>query len=112
MFERFTDGARRVVVLAQEESRGLDHHLIGTEHLLLGLLHEQGGGQADAERERGDGAEGDAHLQRSNAGEQPLQSMPSTGGSVFDHDVGLSNEARWDCAEPLDTGALFGALPA
>jgi len=41
MFERFTDGARRVVVLAQEESRGLDHHLIGTEHLLLGLLHEQ-----------------------------------------------------------------------
>lgn len=40
MFERFTDEARRVVVLAQEEARGLDHALIGTEHLLLGLVHE------------------------------------------------------------------------
>jgi ATP-dependent Clp protease ATP-binding subunit ClpC len=39
MFERFTDRARRVVVLAQEEARGLDHNFIGTEHLLLGLLH-------------------------------------------------------------------------
>ncbi|HEY7071235.1 MAG TPA: Clp protease N-terminal domain-containing protein [Acidimicrobiales bacterium] len=38
MFERFTDRARRVVVLAQEESRRLDHDYIGTEHLLLGLL--------------------------------------------------------------------------
>jgi ATP-dependent Clp protease ATP-binding subunit ClpC len=40
MFERFTDRARRVVVLAQEESRLLNHNYIGTEHLLLGLLHE------------------------------------------------------------------------
>lgn len=40
MFERFTDRARRVVVLAQEESRMLNHHHIGTEHLLLGLLHD------------------------------------------------------------------------
>jgi ATP-dependent Clp protease ATP-binding subunit ClpC len=40
VFERFTDQARRVVVLAQEESRLLDHHHIGTEHLLLGLLSE------------------------------------------------------------------------
>ena len=43
MFERFTDRARRVVVLAQEEARNLDHNYIGTEHLLLGLLHEGGG---------------------------------------------------------------------
>lgn len=42
MFERFTDEARRVVVLAQEEARGLDHAQIGTEHLLLGLVHEEG----------------------------------------------------------------------
>ncbi|MGI8416146.1 MAG: Clp protease N-terminal domain-containing protein, partial [Nakamurella sp.] len=42
MFERFTDGARRVVVLAQEESRLLNHPFIGTEHLLLGLLREDG----------------------------------------------------------------------
>ena len=40
MFERFTDRARRVVVLAQEEARLLNHHYIGTEHELLGLIHE------------------------------------------------------------------------
>ncbi|MFF5075834.1 ATP-dependent Clp protease ATP-binding subunit [Actinoplanes sp. NPDC000266] len=40
MFEQFTDRARRVVVLAQEEARALDHDYIGTEHLLLGLVHE------------------------------------------------------------------------
>jgi Clp amino terminal domain, pathogenicity island component len=40
MFERFTDRARRVVVLAQEEARRLDHDYIGTEHLLLGLVRE------------------------------------------------------------------------
>jgi ATP-dependent Clp protease ATP-binding subunit ClpC len=40
MFERFTDRARRVVVLAQEEARTLNHNYIGTEHILLGLLHE------------------------------------------------------------------------
>ena len=40
MFERFTDRARRVVVLAQEEARMLNHHYIGTEHVLLGLIHE------------------------------------------------------------------------
>src|SRR5918993_439732 len=40
MFERFTARARRVVVLAQEEARGLNHNYIGTEHILLGLIHE------------------------------------------------------------------------
>ncbi|SNY64054.1 ATP-dependent Clp protease ATP-binding subunit [Paractinoplanes atraurantiacus] len=44
MFERFTDRARRVVVLAQEEARALDHDYIGTEHLLLGLIHEGSSG--------------------------------------------------------------------
>ena len=43
MFERFTDRARRVVVLAQEEARMLGHNYIGTEHILLGLLHESEG---------------------------------------------------------------------
>jgi ATP-dependent Clp protease ATP-binding subunit ClpA len=43
MFERFTQGSRRVVVLAQEEARMLDHNHIGTEHLLLGLIHEESG---------------------------------------------------------------------
>ncbi len=40
MFERFTDRARRVVVMAQEEARMLYHNYIGTEHILLGLIHE------------------------------------------------------------------------
>ena len=48
MFERFTDRARRVVVLAQEEARMLDHSHIGTEHLLLGLIREGGGVAAKA----------------------------------------------------------------
>jgi ATP-dependent Clp protease ATP-binding subunit ClpC len=48
MFERFTDRARRVVVLAQEEARMLDHGYIGTEHLLLGLIHEGEGVAAKA----------------------------------------------------------------
>jgi ATP-dependent Clp protease ATP-binding subunit ClpC len=43
MFERFTDRARRVVVTAQEEARMLGHNHIGSEHLLLGLLHEEAG---------------------------------------------------------------------
>ena len=48
MFERFTDRARRVVVLAQEEARMLDHNWIGTEHILLGLVHEGEGVAAKA----------------------------------------------------------------
>src|SRR5215207_5475085 len=53
MFERFTDRARRVVVLAQEEARLLNHNYIGTEHLLLGLIHEQEGVAARALTELG-----------------------------------------------------------
>jgi len=48
MFERFTSESRRVVVLAQEEARNLNHNYIGTEHLLLGLLHEGKGAAAKA----------------------------------------------------------------
>ena len=48
MFERFTEPSRRVVVLAQEEARMLDHNYIGTEHLLLGLIHEGEGVAARA----------------------------------------------------------------
>lgn len=52
MFERFTDRARRVLVLAQEEARLLNHSFIGTEHILLGLIHE-GDGVAAKALERG-----------------------------------------------------------
>src|SRR5690242_13245092 len=48
MFERFTDRARRVVVLAQEEARMFNHNYIGTEHILLGLIHEGDGVAAKA----------------------------------------------------------------
>ncbi len=48
MFERFTDRARRSIVLAQEEARRLQHNYIGTEHVLLGLLGEQSGVAAKA----------------------------------------------------------------
>jgi ATP-dependent Clp protease ATP-binding subunit ClpC len=48
MFERFTDRARRVVVQAQQEARNLDHNYIGTEHILLGLVHEGNGVAAKA----------------------------------------------------------------
>jgi ATP-dependent Clp protease ATP-binding subunit ClpC len=48
MFERFTDRARRVVVLAQDEARMLHHNYVGTEHILLGLIHEGNGVAAKA----------------------------------------------------------------
>jgi len=48
MFERFTDKARRAIVLAQEEARLLDHNYIGTEHILLGLIRESDGLAAKA----------------------------------------------------------------
>ncbi|WP_018024851.1 ATP-dependent Clp protease ATP-binding subunit [Corynebacterium ulceribovis] len=48
MFERFTDRARRVIVLAQDEARSLNHNYIGTEHILLGLIHEGEGVAAKA----------------------------------------------------------------
>ena len=57
MFERFTDRARRVVVLAQEEARLLNHNYIGTEHLLLGLIHEGEGVGAKALESLGIGLE-------------------------------------------------------
>lgn len=53
MFERFTVEARRAVVLASEEARGLGHNWIGTEHLLLGLLREGQGVGAQVLVERG-----------------------------------------------------------
>jgi len=62
MFERFTDRSRRVVVLAQEEARLLDHEYVGTEHILLGLIREDGGVAAQALESLGITAEA-AHQQ-------------------------------------------------
>jgi len=53
VFERFTDRARRVVVLAQEEARLLNHNYIGTEHILLGLFRDEQGLAARIMRDAG-----------------------------------------------------------
>ena len=53
MFERFTERARQVVVLAQDEARHLKHDYIGTEHILLGLLREEEGVAARVLRQLG-----------------------------------------------------------
>ena len=53
MFERFTDHARHVVVLAQDEAKMLNHNYIGTEHILLGLIHEGEGVAAKALEQMG-----------------------------------------------------------
>ncbi|MEU8403715.1 Clp protease N-terminal domain-containing protein, partial [Nonomuraea sp. NPDC048892] len=58
MFEKFTDQARRSVVLAQEEARTLNHNFIGTEHILLGLIHEGKGVAAKALESLGVSLEG------------------------------------------------------
>jgi ATP-dependent Clp protease ATP-binding subunit ClpA len=65
VFERFTEAARQVVVLAQEEARGLKHNYIGTDHILLGLLRAEDGTAARALESLGVGLEGvRAHIRR------------------------------------------------
>ena len=71
MFERFTDRARRAVVLAQEEARRLNHNYIGTEHILLGLLREGEGVAAAVLESIGIGME---------AGQQQVEAMIGHGG--------------------------------
>ena len=75
MFERFTDRARRVVVLAQEEARMLNHNYIGTEHILLGLIHEGEGVAAKALESLGISLEGVRHQVEEIIGQG--QSAPS-----------------------------------
>jgi hypothetical protein len=68
MFEMFTDRARRVVVLAQEEARRLNHNYIGTEHLLLGLTHQDEGVAAQALESLGVGRDALRHQVEQAAG--------------------------------------------
>ncbi|MCL4433218.1 MAG: ATP-dependent Clp protease ATP-binding subunit [Actinobacteria bacterium] len=81
MFERFTDRARRVLVLAQEEARLLNHSFIGTEHILLGLIHEGEGIAAQALNEMGitlEGARGKVEEMIGLSGGAPTGSPPFT----------------------------------
>jgi ATP-dependent Clp protease ATP-binding subunit ClpA len=71
MFERFSDRARRVMVLAQEEARMLDHDYIGTEHILLGLIREGDGVAAHVLRDSG--------VDLNRAREQVIEMLPSQG---------------------------------
>ena len=84
-FERFTDRARRVIVLAQEEARQLNHNYVGTEHILLGLIREGHGVAVQVLVRRGI----DIDLDRVR--QQVIQGLhgrpgdvPPTGGSAFD----------------------------
>ncbi len=74
MFERFTDKARRVVVLAQDEARRLGHTYIGTEHILLGLLREDDGSAARALESLGIGLQAARDRVEAEAGRGPGQS--------------------------------------
>lgn len=74
MFERFTDKARRVVVLAQEEARQLGHTSIGTEHILLGLLREDDGSAAQVLDSLGIGLAAARDRVEADAGRGPGQS--------------------------------------
>ena len=80
-FERFTDAARRTVVLAQEEASQFNHPYIGTEHLLLGLLREQHGIAATALADLGislDGARRQVAETRGRGAQSPGPHLPFT----------------------------------
>ena len=81
MFERFTEPSRRVVVLAQEEARMLDHNYIGTEHLLLGLIREGDGIAAQAIESAGltlDPARAEVEAMIGRGGSAPSGHIPFT----------------------------------
>jgi ATP-dependent Clp protease ATP-binding subunit ClpC len=81
MFEKFSDRARRVVVLSQEEARLLNHNYIGTEHILLGLVHEDEGVAARALRSldvRLDAVRGEVEEIIGQGGSPPSEHIPFT----------------------------------
>lgn len=113
MFEKFSDAARRVVVLAQEEARRLEHVYIGTEHLLLGLLEEQHGAAAKVLTGGGIAAQAVRDLVveivgRGNGG-GTAGSIPFTprAKSTFEH---AWDEARRRGVDKLDTEHLLLGL--
>ena len=101
MFEKFTDKARRVVVLAQEEAKMLNHNYIGTEHLLLGLIHEGEGVAAkslealgislDAVREQVT-----VEARKQKKGEMLIEKMNATGAKSIDDMASKLNTAAMD----------------
>ena len=111
MFERFTDRARRVVVLAQEEARMLSHNYIGTEHILLGLIGEGEGVAAEVLQKLG------ADLNRvrqtviqllSGYPGVAIKEIPATGWTPVSDTKGWTPESGPTC--PWCTKPLEGAL--
>jgi ATP-dependent Clp protease ATP-binding subunit ClpC len=84
-FERFTNGARRVLTLAQHEAQRLNHNHIGTEHLLLGLLGEEEGTAAHALRNLG------VDLEKVRT---PVESILGRGVHPASGEVGLTPRAK------------------
>ena len=112
MFERFTNRARRVVVLAQEEARMLKHNYIGTEHILLGLIHDGEGAAAKALQSMGISLEAVRHQVEEiiGQGEQaPSGHIPFTpqAKKVLEHS---SREAKKLGHKHIGTGHLLLGL--
>jgi ATP-dependent Clp protease ATP-binding subunit ClpA len=99
MFERFTDRARRVVVLAQEEARLLNHNYIGTEHILLGLIREGDGVAAQVLARLG------ADMRRTR--QRVIQLLP--GQPVASEDLGPGEGSRPGAGFRTGAGSQPGA---
>src|SRR5680860_1010644 len=100
MFERFTDRASRVVVLAQEEARMLNRNYIGTEHILLGLIHEGEGVAAKALERLGISLDA-VREQVQGAGVGPAEGTPA-GSLVLDQfGRNLTQDAREGKLDPV-----------
>ena len=111
MFERFTDRARRVVVLAQEEARMLNHNYIGTEHILLGLIHEGEGVAAKALESLGISLEAvRAQVEEiiGHGGQAPSGHIPFTPRAKKGFELALREAAR--LGQHIGTGHLLLGL--
>jgi ATP-dependent Clp protease ATP-binding subunit ClpC len=99
MFERFTDRARRAVVLAQEEARELGHSHIGTEHLLLGMLRDSSGVAASALTSLGITLEAAREAVAATAGRGGGQAghIPFTGAAKRSLELALREALQLDC---------------
>ncbi len=105
MFERFTDRARRVIVLAQEEARQLNHNYVGTEHILLGLIREGDGVAVQVLVRRGIDIDLDRVRQQVIQGLHGLPGdVPPTGGAAFDE--GEKTIAARETEQAADGGEI------
>jgi ATP-dependent Clp protease ATP-binding subunit ClpA len=113
MFDRFTDEARRVVVLAQEEARSLEHDYIGTEHLLLGMLQAGTGSGAAVLRSLGvscDDARATVIEIVGRGGAEPADAIPFTPRAKKVLELSLRESLKLDHHEISDAHILLALL--